>query len=589
MLNGSFIFAVLCLFGIGIFVSALPSLKRCRLPISGFDSTVNTFRLRSDMLPVILVTVLYSFTAFYNLGDREAPQSFVPMENKTVVLSLVSADSVSQLAIYPGAGTGEYLIESSSDQEGWLPVSSFSQDHVAVLKWAYLPLNLDSSVRFLRLICVSGNPFLGEVAVLDSNTTVLPLASTEELLVDEQNLVARSSSFLNSSYFDEIYHVRTAWEHLKGLWPYEISHPPLGKELISIGVLLFGMTPFGWRFSGTVSGILMLPVMYLFIKRIFGSRRVALLGMVLLATGFLHYVQTRIATIDCFAVLFIMLMYYHMYGWLTTERVVDLAWCGIFFGIGCACKWICLYAGAGLALIWILHWMHRFHEEGNGAMHPFLKNVLVCVVFFLVIPTAIYYLSYLPYGKANGIEPFSSAFSQMVLENQRFMFQYHSSIVAEHPYSSRWYQWILNLRPILYYLEYLPGGKRVSIAAFVNPLICWGGLLCVPILIYLLLCRKDKIAGFLLIGYFSGLIPWMFITRLTFEYHYFASAVFLVLMLTYLFWILEKNTSHGNVFTFAFTAASLALFICFFPVLNGLPVLDTLSSKLLGWLPTWPI
>ena len=60
MLNGSFIFAVLCLFGIGIFVSALPSLKSCSLPISGFDSTVNTFRLRSDVLPVILVTVLYS-------------------------------------------------------------------------------------------------------------------------------------------------------------------------------------------------------------------------------------------------------------------------------------------------------------------------------------------------------------------------------------------------------------------------------------------------------------------------------------------------------------------------------------------------
>ena len=127
------------------------------------------------------------------------------------------------------------------------------------------------------------------------------------------------SDFLNSSYFDEIYHASTAWEHLHGIWPYEISHPPLGKEILSLGILLFGMTPFGWRFSGTLVGILMLPAMYRFLKRLFGTGRVPVLGTALLASGFLHYVQTRIATVDSYAVFFILLMYDAMYAWLSSN------------------------------------------------------------------------------------------------------------------------------------------------------------------------------------------------------------------------------------------------------------------------------
>ena len=33
---------------------------------------------------------------------------------------------------------------------------------------------------------------------------------------------------------------------------------------MSVGIAIFGMTPFGWRFMGTLLGALMLPAMYLF-------------------------------------------------------------------------------------------------------------------------------------------------------------------------------------------------------------------------------------------------------------------------------------------------------------------------------------
>ena len=58
-----------------------------------------------------------------------------------------------------------------------------------------------------------------------------------------------SSTYYNSTYFDEIYHARTAYEQLRGVYPYEVSHPPLGKEILSLGIVLFGMMPFGWRSS----------------------------------------------------------------------------------------------------------------------------------------------------------------------------------------------------------------------------------------------------------------------------------------------------------------------------------------------------
>ena len=211
------------------------------------------------------------------------------------------------------------------------------------------------------------------------------------------------------------------------------------------------------------------------------------------------------------------------------------------------------------------------------------------MLFFLAVPALIYYLSYAPYGRSEGAALFTGSFTKTVLENQRFMFQYHASIVAEHPYSSRWYQWILDIRPILYYLEYLPAGKRISIAAFVNPVICWGGLFSLMILLYLGIWRRNRLAFFLIVAYLSGLLPWMFISRLTFEYHYFASAVFLIPMISYIFWIMENNMRQGKIFSLSFTVAALILFVLFFSVLNGLPIDEVLGSKLLGWLPSWPI
>ncbi len=582
----------ICLAFLLLFFSFLPDLNRCRLPAVRTRDQAKSLT-RREVFRVFLVTAVYAVFAFWNLGNLASPESFVPMADRSVVLMPASAEAPAKLMLFTGVGQGEYSIEVSEDQQGWLPVASFRQDHVSVLKWNTVELELDSPAAYLRLRWLSGTPWLGELVLFDGAGGRIAFSCSEESLHDEGDLVPEKQTYHNSSYFDEIYHARTAWEHLHDVWPYELSHPPLGKELLSLGILLFGMTPFGWRFSGTLTGVLMLPVMYIFLKRLFGGRRIPLLGTVLLASGFLHYTQTRIATIDSFSVLFILLMYCFMYGWLSDDSPADLALCGFSFGLGIACKWICFYAGAGLALLWIGHWVRAFvlaaREKRPLPVAAFLRNVLFCLFFFILIPGLIYYLSYLPYGRVKGFPVFSEPYTRLVLENQTFMFDYHARLVAQHPYASRWYQWILNIRPILYYLEYLPDGRHIDIAAFNNPLICWGGLMSLAVLLWEAVTRRDRTAAFLLTAYLAELVPWVFITRLTFAYHYFAASVFLVPALCYLFWIMEKASPRRKYVTLAFTAVSVFLFLFFFPVLCGLPVDNGKSKLVFSWLPTWPI
>lgn len=599
----TYFFPLLTLLLLLVFFLSLPHPGTCLLPGAENRHAQSRSRklTRKDALPILLITVLYACTAFFRLGSMKDPQSFAPMAGQEAVLQLPEGAIPSRIVLYPGVGMGGYDISYSEDGVEYSSVASFTQDHIAVLKWTALSPESPLRPRFLRIAATYGDPWLGEVLLLDEASRPIPFTSSISQLCDEQETLPEAFGFQSSSYFDEIYHARTAWEHIHSLWPYEITHPPLGKEILGLGIRLFGMTPFGWRFSGTFFGTLMLPLLYVFLKKLFGGRMIPSLGTILFAADFMHYVQTRIATIDTYSVFFILLMYLFLYLWLSEDKLWALALCGVSFGLGAAAKWTSIYAGAGLAVLWAAHWILRFvrerregsEAEGNPSapLFPaFLKNVLFCLVFFIAVPLLIYYCSYLPYGKAQGAGLFTRDYLNIVLHNQVYMFTYHSKSVlgATHPYSSTWYQWLIDYRPILYVLEYPTPGLRTSIAAFLNPVLCWGGLLSLPILFWTAAVRRDKLAAFILVGYLSQLLPWVPVARLTFAYHYFPSSLFLVLSLAYVFALLRENRSNWRVSALSLTAGAVVLFVLFFPVLNGLPVKAELASALLKWLPSWP-
>ncbi|MBR1565244.1 MAG: glycosyltransferase family 39 protein, partial [Oscillospiraceae bacterium] len=385
-----------CFLLIAVFFMLLPDLRSCRL--EGGERRMD----RTDLLLIAAMTLVYAAAAFLGLGNTDSPQSFVPMENETVELALdPNGEEAAKLMIYTGVGIGSYSIDYTAEDGRDIHLSDMEQSHADVLKWHELSLERTVTGGALR-ISGRGGVWLGEVVALTADGQRISLSSDMPELADEQGLCPTRQTFMNSSYFDEIYHARTAWEQLNGVYPYEITHPPLGKTIIGLGIRLFGMTPFGWRFSGTLFGVLMLPILYYFAKKLFGGRAAPAACTLLMATDFMHFVQTRIATIDTYAVFFILLMYLFMYLFVTEGRLRDLALCGISFGLGAASKWTCFYAGAGLAVIWAI-WVIREARAGRLDFLGFAKNALFCVGFFVLAPCLIYYLSYIPYGVARGI------------------------------------------------------------------------------------------------------------------------------------------------------------------------------------------
>ena len=570
-----------CFLLLAAFFMLLPDLRSCRLA----GETASRRLQRADALLMALLTVIYAVLAFSGLGNTRSPRSFVNMEGRTAAIRLdPDGGEAGQLMLFTGVGIGSYTIDYTAENGETRLLAQVEQSHAEVLKW--LPVELDRPLTGGTIrIRGSGNVWLGELVARTREGTVIPADADAPELTDEQALCPARQTFMNSTYFDEIYHARTAWEHLNRVFPYEITHPPLGKLIIALGIRLFGMTPFGWRFSGTLFGVLMLPILYIFSKKLFGGRLVPTACTALMLTDFMHFVQTRISTIDTYAVFFILLMYLFMYLFVSEGKLRWLALCGVSFGLGAASKWTCFYAGAGLAVIWLL-WVIRGMRTGRLRFAGFVKNALFCVVFFVLVPGLIYGLSYLPYGIAEGrMNPFSREYLQIVLDNQRYMFNYHSQLVATHPYSSHWYQWLLDIRPILYYLDYLPDGRHISFGAFVNPVLCWGGLMALFVLIYLAAARRDQPSAFILIGYLAQLLPWVLVPRLTFAYHYFPCTVFLALALGRCFDLMERNHPKGRLLVGGFVCLSAAVFVLFYPCLAGLPVYPGI---LRSWLPTWP-
>lgn len=580
-----------------LFYTGLPALKTS--PLKRAEPGQRRMR-RGDWLAAAIITLCYAAVAFIGLGDVEAAQNphiFDPAE--PAVIELEKESPIGRMRIYCGINVGKYYIEYSQDGENWGYAGELEQNYVAVLKWKSVELSEEVQsmpVKYIR-ITADNDMYLTELAVYNTYGDMLALSSANAPeLCDEQQFVPEADSFMNSSYFDEIYHVRTAIEHREGIWPYEISHPPLGKLIIGIGIGLFGVTPFGWRFMGTLFGVLMLPVMYVFLKKLFGGKAAPVAGTVIFAADFMHFVQTRIATIDTYAIFFILLMYLFMYMWLEDGKKRYLALSGVFFGLGAASKWTCIYAGAGLAVLWALHWIiaarDKERPKDGRLFERFAENCGFCVIFFVLIPAVIYYVSYYPYGAAKGLHGlgalFTKDYAKIVLDNQSFMFNYHSGVTASHPYSSRWYQWILDIRPILYYLEYGVNGTRQSFGAFVNPILCWAGLLALVVLGYEAIAKRDRRAAFILIGYLAQLLPWVFITRITFEYHYFACTVFLVMALAYVIELMRQWNPRWRIYAVGIAVLCVAVFAMFYPALTGVTVNNAAASRLLKWLPTWP-
>lgn len=576
-------------------------------------SAVDSRFYRRDWAALLLVTLAYACFAFSHLGDTQtALTSWTPQQGESVVLE---ADGECAILTYlPGiapdsahyaARVGVNIqVETSQDGETWTDCGTLTDGSV----FAWKQYQLSTPGRYVRLTALDGSVTLNEASLFYTGTrvqaTVLSRDPAAQALVDEQQVVPAYTTYENSTYFDEIYHARTAYEHILGLEPYENTHPTLGKLIISLGIRIFGMNPFGWRFMGALFGVLMLPVLYHLLKQLFGRTRLCTAGTLLFAFDFMHFTQTRIATIDTYAVFFLLLMYDAMLVFLRRDLLRDswkkllppLLACGVFTGLGIAAKWTAAYGALGLAALFFgkllfTYWdARRRGEETVPLLMKCGKLCAWCCLFFLALPFGIYFGAFLPITTlSHNAENLWGAFWNY----QATMFRYHSTLEATHSFASPWYEWPLDIRPIWYFAGDTQEGYS-TISAFGNPLLWWAGIPALGAAACLWWKERFRWAGLVLAGFLSVYLPWVLVPRLTFIYHYFTAVPFLVVALCGVFSLLYQRGGFARQLTFpggiqcsgatlllaAFTAACLLLFAVYFPVLSGSPTTRDYANAL---------
>lgn len=605
--------------------------------------------VRLDYLLMTALMLFYALFAFFRLGSMHVPESgwYVEKAGESIVLDMKEEQPVAQLYMYVGwidrrqsdqEVCRDFTLECSKDGVNWQNMGPVRLN--TVFMW-HVAKHLPLSCRYIKLKADDGRLYINEIALFGKDESerydyvVLDNPNSTAVCVnDEPDKVKYDYSWYETTYFDEIYHPRTAYETIQQRLPYENTHPPLGKNIIACGILLFGMNPFGWRFFGTVCGVLMVPLVYIMGKKIFKQTKFAFMTASIFCFDFMHLAQTRMATIDSYTAFFVMGMYLFMYLYIekdiyetgVKETLWPLLGSGICFGLGAATKWQGIYAGFGLAILFFYNLFRRYLEYEvtmKGFTRKNQKNIakaqrnkkgknsglseeqaaqLVAVqrvenfpkiarqtilagfAFFVVIPGIIYYLSYVPLMLSESTGP------SFFWSNQGSMYHYHSTLEATHSYSSPWWKWPLDLKPLYLYSpnrNFVPEGTSMGITTFGNPFVWW---MSIPMLIWGIyqICKKrTKVEpGILLsvIGFFSLYAPWMLISRTAFIYHFFPCVIFVVLLTVFFF--KEQKGKLWNWCGWVYVVCVFVLFIAFYPVLTGMEV-PSWYVALLRWSPEW--
>ncbi len=572
------------------------------------NKKVSSKLAKKDIIIICVITVLYSFVAFYNLGSKTNPNTYTKFDyNDQVVVNFKNSEDVKSISILNGTRNDKKLELKYVDKNG--NVKRKEIEISSVFKWYIEPI--DDSISTVTIKFLSNETYIQEIAFLDENNkpiemnyyTVSKDLDTNEVakIFDEPELVVDESTYMNSTYFDEIYHPRTGFEFVEKLEVYETTHPPLGKVFMAMSIDAFGMSPYFYRLPGVIFGIIMIPFIYLLAFKLFNKTEFATFATLLLTFDFMHFVQTRLATIDSFVTLFILISYYFMYEYYNSSIYFDdnkklyrtLGLSGVFMGLSIATKWTGVYAAVGLATLFFMTLYARYKERlfevenenvvvTNNFKDNSIKTILFCVLFFVIIPIIIYGLSYYYYLQT----PTGDKGITSILENQQYMLSYHSSIYDVHPYSSEFWTWLLIVRPVYYYAHTYQNGLIAGISGFGNPFVWYMGTVAFIYTITRLSTSNRKTAIFLLAGYLSTLVPWIFVTRTTYMYHYFPSTVFMILMITNMF--KETFGSVRNKYSYIYIALVIVCFIIFYPVLSGMAVPND-YVRILRWLPTWAL
>jgi dolichyl-phosphate-mannose-protein mannosyltransferase len=401
----------------------------------------------------------------------------------------------------------------------------------------------------------------------------------------------------DSYYFDEVYFAFTAQEMAKGnhsAWEstatapadmaYEWTHPPLGKEISAIGILIFGDNTFGWRFFQAVFGGLGILFIYLLGKNLFESKGAGLIAAFLYGFESFLFVLSRITMVDIFIAEFLILASLFTVKYARTRRYSFLILAGFFCGAATSVKWSGVYITeylAGVSLVLMYYYdVYTAKSRDKEFIASVIRIVPRAALAFIVVPLLVYMATYLPFFyHGNSLRDF------FILQGN--MLGYHEGVTETHPYQSSWWQWPIMLRPVYLYYEDLGGGLRAYIYMLGNIFIWYTGLLFL-ILGVVQSVRKEKPALiFTVLSVFAYWLPWAFSPRkIIFIYHFLPSLVFMLLVSTYFLNELWCYSRRGKILVILYFCIAGSIFFYFYPVLAAVPMKE-LDINNYMWLSTW--
>ena len=581
-----------------------------------------------DFLIMCILTLAFTILVFFRLGNTYAPNNYYKTtpEDHDIVIDFGDYITVERLHVFLGnLDNRHFAMSAFNEVTGQWEIINPEAVAGSVFQWN--DIDIYYTLRYLGIVSTDEEGIFNEFVFTGPDGIITPV-NTDKYpeLFDEQKMypVTEHSSYMDGTMFDEIYYARTGYEFINHLPTYETTHPQLGKCLIALGMKIFGTNPFGWRFMTAIFGIIFVPLMYAFAKVIFKDTFIATCVGIFITFDCMHYTLSRICTIDIFVAFFIILTYYYMYKYIEADLeyrktkafkkdafppknvYILLALCGISMGLAISTKMTGVYAGVGLAIIFIIHLVK------NWPGHQAKRLFWFCVLFFIALPLVIYTLPYIPvveagamYGSTDRSITFENGINigygwsgliARTVRNTNYLINYHKNLVATHPFQSSAQSWPFIYRSLLAANDLVDtrvsGDTTVYIRSAVNyignPVIWWCSIPCVIYTFYSWIVKKERTAMFLCISYLAQYIPWFGVNRCIFIYHYLPSMLFSMFMMGYVIKAITDKYKKSKKYVYAFLALVIIMFFIFFPVISGYPVSDKWGNSL-EWLDTWAL
>ncbi len=562
---------------------------------------------KSDKLIISLLSIAYALFSFIHLGSfQQFKTTWSGQEiGNQLNIQLTSPSKIGHIYYYSGINNAKYHWSdlNNANQEELINDPTANLGYPAHFKWNKIDLPVsDALIQQINLTIDQAPLEIKQLAIFDTNNNYISNLkikannSTENLsgLISSSAPQDYENSFSSSTVFDEIFYATTAYQLLHGLDPYVAVHPPLGMLLIALGIAIFGMSAFGWRIIPDICSILLVPLIYIFAKRLFKTRRAAIISTILIMSECMHYTLGRLAFLDGIVTLFIILEYYYLYSYLElrsngaklSECYRSLWLAGLTFGLGISCKWSALYSA--IPIIVILLYGEIVLARPN--LRQFLHSLVINLVFFVVLPISVYSLSYLPFIHS---QPNENELYKFIWRMLQYMYEFQAYGLqnATHPYASSWLDWPLLKTPmsIFYWQSSNVPNLAASAVLTGNPLIYW---LSLPMLAMLTIQAfrqlKDYRAWFLLLVILAQYLPYAFIKHIMFIYYFYSSVPLIILGLVYLSeTMLDWNQRWVRYCVYGYLLAVILSFIAFLPAIGGFEFSRDYVVHYLFWRSGW--